>query len=203
MMNLAPNICQIVGRSCSAKLIAAAGGLEELAKMPACNIQVMGSQRKALLGQSRVGKHLHHGFFGELPIVENAPESFKTKIVRMLSNGVAKCAKFDFGGSTKDGSLGRRVLDEIESRFDKIQEPLPGQKPKPTLAQFEEKPKSRRGGRKYRKMKERLGMTQIRQLQNRIMMDPNNVLLFYLRLKLKTLLLAKVLVCLGKRTREH
>lgn len=135
----------------------------------------MGSQKRALLGQSKVGKHLYHGYFGELSIVENSPEEFKTKIVRMLANGVAKCAKFDAGKSSPDGSLGRRIRGEIDERFDKIQQPLEGQKPKPTMAQFEDKPKRRRGGRKYRKMKERLGLTQVRQMQNRIMMDPNNV----------------------------
>jgi U4/U6 small nuclear ribonucleoprotein PRP31 len=176
MTTMAPNMCEVVGRTCAAKLIAAAGGIDELAKMPACNIQVMGSQKRALLGQSKVGKHLYHGFFGELPIVESAPEEFKTRIVRMLSNGVAKCAKFDAGKSSQDGSLGRKIRDEIDNRFDKIQEPLEGQKPKPILAQFEEKPKRRRGGKKYRKMKERLGLTQVRQMQNRILMDPSNVI---------------------------
>lgn len=182
MTRLAPNMCEVVGRSCAAKLIAAAGGLDELAKMPACNIQVMGGQRKSLLGQSRVGKHFHHGYFGELSIVESAPGDFKTRIVRMLSNGVAKCAKFDAGRSSPDGSLGRRIRDEIDARFDKIQQPPEGQKPKPTIAQFEEKPKRRRGGRKYRKMKERLGLTQVRTMQNRILMDPSNVdLILYSR----------------------
>lgn len=178
MSNLAPNLCEVVGRTCAAKLIAAAGGLDELAKIPACNIQVMGSQKKSLLGQSKVGKHLYHGFFGELPEVENAPESFKTRIVRMLANGVAKCSKFDAGKASTDGSLGRRIKTEIENRFDKIQQPLPGQQPKPMFSQFDDKPKRRRGGRKYRKMKERLGLTQVRQMQNRVLMDPNNVIFF-------------------------
>lgn len=183
MTSLAPNLCEVVGRNCAAKLIAAAGGLSELARMPACNIQVMGSQKKSLLGQSRVGKHLHHGFFGELPIVEQAPEEFKIRIVRMLANGTAKAAKFDAGGASKDGSLGRKEMEKIESTFEKIQEPLPGQKPKPILNQFEDKPKSRRGGRKYRKMKERLGLTQVRQMQNRMLMDPNNVKSYLFSLK--------------------
>ena len=175
MSGLAPNLCQVVGRTCAAKLIAAAGGLEELAKIPASNIQVMGSQRKSLLGQSKVGKHLHLGFFGDLPIVVEAPENFKIKIVRMLSNACAKAAKVDVADTDKDGIIGQKFISEIETKFEKIQQPLPGQKPKPTLAQFEEKPKRRRGGRKYRKMRERLGLTQVREMQNRLLMDPNNV----------------------------
>lgn len=85
LAKIAPNLCEVVGRTCAAKLIAAAGGLEELARTPACNIQVMGSQRKNLLGMSKVGKHLYHGMFGELEVVKNCPEKFKTNLVKMLA----------------------------------------------------------------------------------------------------------------------
>lgn len=40
---VAPNLCRLVGSSVSSKLINAAGGLEQLYKIPACNIQVLGS----------------------------------------------------------------------------------------------------------------------------------------------------------------
>ena len=50
------------------------------------------------------------------------------------------------------------------------------QKKKP-LNFGEDKPKRRRGGKKYRKMKERMGMTDTRKMQNRVLMDPNNVYL--------------------------
>ena len=86
LKGIAPNLCATVGRTCSAKLIAAAGGLEELSRMPACNIQVMGGKGKSLIGMSKQGKNLHHGFFGDLDLVKNCPEDFKTRLVRMLSN---------------------------------------------------------------------------------------------------------------------
>jgi U4/U6 small nuclear ribonucleoprotein PRP31 len=35
---IAPNLCAIVGSGVAAKLIASAGGIVELAKIPACNI---------------------------------------------------------------------------------------------------------------------------------------------------------------------
>lgn len=47
-MNLvAPNLCQLVGSVISSKLIASAGGIDKLAIMPACNIQVMGGNRSS------------------------------------------------------------------------------------------------------------------------------------------------------------
>ena len=52
MSFLAPNVSAIVGTRVAAKLIAAAGGIVELSKIPSCNIQVLGSQKKALNGLS-------------------------------------------------------------------------------------------------------------------------------------------------------
>jgi U4/U6 small nuclear ribonucleoprotein PRP31 len=58
-------------------------------------------------------------------------------------------------------------------RFDKIQEPTKCQQKK-ALKFDEGKPKRKRGGKKYRKMRERLGLTEVRTLQNRMLMDPGN-----------------------------
>lgn len=82
------------------------------------------------------------------------------------------------------GDLGKKLNFQMMDRFERIQEPgqLPQKKP---MVIFDEKPKPRRGGKKYRKMKERLGLTQTRQLQNRILMDPNNVAAVLLRPKWK------------------
>ena len=84
--SIAPNLCASVGKTCAAKLVAAAGGLEELAKIPACNIQVMGGAKKSLLGMSKVDKHMYHGFFGEIDIVKKCPQEYRTRLVRMLAN---------------------------------------------------------------------------------------------------------------------
>jgi U4/U6 small nuclear ribonucleoprotein PRP31 len=40
---VAPNLCRLVGSTVASKLMANAGGLNKLATMPACNIQVLGS----------------------------------------------------------------------------------------------------------------------------------------------------------------
>lgn len=55
MKVVAPNTCALVGPTVCAKLIAAAGGLTELSLTPACNIQVLGSERKVMNGLSTAG----------------------------------------------------------------------------------------------------------------------------------------------------
>ena len=52
MQVVAPNLCKLVGSSIASKLISAAGGIDKLAMMPACNIQVMGGTRSAQVGLS-------------------------------------------------------------------------------------------------------------------------------------------------------
>lgn len=52
MTLIAPNISAIVGTRVAAKLIAAAGGIVELSRIPAGNIQVLGQQKKVLNGMS-------------------------------------------------------------------------------------------------------------------------------------------------------
>jgi U4/U6 small nuclear ribonucleoprotein PRP31 len=54
MQVLAPNLCQLVGSTIASKLIATAGGIDKLASMPACNIQVIGGSRSSQIGLSQM-----------------------------------------------------------------------------------------------------------------------------------------------------
>lgn len=50
MTFIAPNLSMIIGASTAAKMLGIAGGLTKLSKMPACNVLVLGSQKKTLSG---------------------------------------------------------------------------------------------------------------------------------------------------------
>ena len=52
MQIVAPNLCQFVGSAIASKLISAAGGIDKLANMPACNVQLLGGQNAAQVGFS-------------------------------------------------------------------------------------------------------------------------------------------------------
>lgn len=54
MAFIAPNLSIIVGASTAAKIMGVAGGLTKLSKMPACNVMVLGAQKKTLSGFSQV-----------------------------------------------------------------------------------------------------------------------------------------------------
>jgi len=167
MQFIAPNLCEVVGSTAAAQLIAAAGGLEALASTPACNIQVLGAQRKNLLGFSKAVQKTHLGLFGTMDMVKNAPKEFQVKLVRLLSTNCAKAARVDSLRTDLTGSIGRDLKNKMYARFDKIQEPPPPKLRKP-LAAPDDKPKRRRGGKKYRNLKEKTAMTEFRRQANRM-----------------------------------
>lgn len=58
---LAPNLSAIVGTTTAAKLLGVAGGLGPLAKMPSCNVHLLGAQKKVALGFSTATQRRHTG----------------------------------------------------------------------------------------------------------------------------------------------
>ena len=73
MTFIAPNLSVLVGAPIAAKLMGVAGGLTALSKMPACNIQLLGNQKKTLSGFSQTATQPHTGFIFQSPIVQDTP----------------------------------------------------------------------------------------------------------------------------------
>lgn len=55
------------------KLLGVAGGLTALSKMPSCNVQVLGNQKRTLSGFSQTNVIPHTGFIFHSPIVQDTP----------------------------------------------------------------------------------------------------------------------------------
>ena len=62
MSFIAPNLSTIIGAPTAAKIMGIAGGLTVLSKMPACNILLLGSQKRTLSGFSSTSILPHTGF---------------------------------------------------------------------------------------------------------------------------------------------
>uniref|UniRef100_A0A1I8JMZ4 U4/U6 small nuclear ribonucleoprotein Prp31 n=1 Tax=Macrostomum lignano TaxID=282301 RepID=A0A1I8JMZ4_9PLAT len=155
MQLIAPNLSAVVGASVAAKLLGSAGGLSALIRMPSCNIQVLGSTRKQLSGFSSATQGLHRGHLYECAAVRSLPPDLRSKAVRLIA---AKCTlaarvdNFHQAPTTEQGSPAEHGI-RIEV--------------KPLTAPIDP-PSKKRGGRRHRKMKERLGMTEMRKAANRI-----------------------------------
>ncbi|MDA4113897.1 MAG: hypothetical protein OK474_07610 [Thaumarchaeota archaeon] len=120
MKRIAPNTTNVAGPSIGARLIAKAGGLDRLARLPASTIQVLGAE-KALFRSLRTGaRPPKHGILFQHDAVHTAPKWQRGKIARALANKIAIAARIDFYRGEKEDSLTgtlERRLDEIRVKY--------------------------------------------------------------------------------------
>jgi nucleolar protein 56 len=108
MDDVAPNLSEVLGELLGARLIARAGGLEKLAKLPASSLQVMGA-REALFKHLREGTPSpKHGFIFRHPLVSGAPKRLRGRVARMLAGKAAIAARVDYYSGERLG-LGEEV----------------------------------------------------------------------------------------------
>lgn len=172
MARIAPNLCAITGSEIAAKLMATAGGLHALAKTPGCNIQVLGAKKKHLAGFSaRTAQQtgdLHAGYLFNIQLIQHeVPPTLRKKALRMVAGKVALMARKDAFGEDPEGSSGQNLLQEMRNKVEKWQEPTPARIVQP-MKRPEDNKRTRRGGKRKRKQKEMLEMTEVRKQANRV-----------------------------------
>ncbi|CAB3407530.1 unnamed protein product [Caenorhabditis bovis] len=167
MALIAPNLVNLLGASTTALLVSQAGGLAPLSRMPACNVQVLGKQKKNLAGFSTATMNPHNGFVYFHPLVQSMPPDFKGKTAKILAAKATLAARIDAQHESPSGDLGKDLLEEVRRKMEKMLEPPPVKANK-ALPKPLDKASKKRGGRRMRKMKERLGMTELRKNQNRM-----------------------------------
>jgi U4/U6 small nuclear ribonucleoprotein PRP31 len=155
---IAPNITALAGPTVSAQLIAAIG-LETLSITPACNLPSVGKSTNNSLG-----------YVYQTDIVKNINDDVKKQAVRQLCSKIVLAARVDLA-STKTGSidytLGNKWREEIQERLEKKILPPENVQIKPLPKPVDLKSK-RRGGRKFKKMRERMKMSDIEKAQNKM-----------------------------------
>lgn len=164
---IAPNLSAIVGSAVAAKLMGTAGGLAALAKMPACNVQLLGAKRKNLAGFSTATSQFRVGYLEQTEIFQTTPPPLRMRACRLLAAKSTLAARVDSIRGDPSATAGRSFKNEIHKKIEKWQEPPPAKQPKP-LPVPDSEPKKKRGGRRLRKMKERYAITDMRKLANRM-----------------------------------
>lgn len=109
-----PNMTSIAGALLSAKLLACAGSLARLAKMPSTTIQLLGAEQ-ALFRHLRNPKALppKHGLIISHPLLQAT--SARGRMARILANALALAARIDFyRGEYAGDELKNKV--EVQSR---------------------------------------------------------------------------------------
>lgn len=167
MTEIAPNLTALIGSQTAAQFLNQAGGLLELAKIPACNLAAQGSKKQEGLGFATNVGIRQQGFLYHSPIIQDIPNDFKRQAMRIVSAKMVLAARADVAHSSPDGSMGEELKQQCFQRLDKLTEPPPNKGPR-ALPAPDDKPARKRGGRRARKAKEAVAMTEIRKAQNRL-----------------------------------
>ncbi len=148
MKEVAPNITALVGPKLGARLLSLAGGLEELAKLPASTIQVLGAEKALFRALRTGGKPPKHGVIFQFPAIHRSPRWQRGKIARALAAKLAIAAKVDYFTGR---FIGDKLREELEKRIEEIKKLYakpPARKPSETRPH---RPPRRRKGRRRRR----------------------------------------------------
>ena len=115
MREVAPNITALVGPLLGARLISLAGGLDELARLPASTIQVLGAEKALFRALRTGGKPPKHGIIFQFPDIHRSPRWQRGKIARALAGKLAIAARVDaFTGQY----IGDQLKETLKKRID-------------------------------------------------------------------------------------
>ena len=115
MGELAPNLSKLVGTEIAANLVALAGGMIPLSRIPACNVVSIGKKEKVLNGFSKLNEVLHVGILGQHSLIVSTPTKYKQK-----------AQKFWLGKSywhaawtvleVRGGDVGAKLLENVKEK---------------------------------------------------------------------------------------
>lgn len=191
MERLAPNTCAMIGAQLAAKMVGLAGGMAELAKIPSCNLQVLGQTKATSSSRAGMSTNVmtsaaaaaaagsssgqviskpHEGIINESDLYNRVPPQLQKKALKVIAAKLALAIRCDYvnleAGRARTNESGRKFRAEIEQKFVKWEEPdrAPVVKalPKPDLTT-----KKRRGGKRMRQLKEKFTESEMMKQANR------------------------------------
>ncbi len=141
---LAPNMVILLGPTLAARMVSAAGGLSELSRIPACNLQVVGQKKASSASRAGFGTSIaassavsaassgnilkpHQGILAECDLCRLVPSHLQRKALKLLAAKVALAIRCDFvnleSGRERTKTTGLKLLHEIKEKFVKWEEP--------------------------------------------------------------------------------
>lgn len=119
MSAYAPNTALIAGPVLAARLLAAAGGLRQLALMPASTIQLLGAEKALFLHlRNPKIKGPKYGFLYQHSLVKIVQPKHKGRVARSVAAKLAIAARLDFfGGKEK---IAEKMLIELKEKIKQL-----------------------------------------------------------------------------------
>lgn len=113
---VAPNLSALAGPVLAARLIALAGGLADLARMPSGTVQVLGAEDALFAHLRGEGSSPKHGVIFTHDYVRNTAPSERGSAARALAGKLTIAARVDYYSGTRKPEL----QDELDERIGRI-----------------------------------------------------------------------------------
>lgn len=127
MDEVAPNLSAFAGPAVGAKLLSQAKGLDNLAKMPASRVQILGAQKAMFKHIKHGDAPPKHGVIFQHPSIKTAKWWQRGKIARSFSGKAAIAARTD---AFSDKYIADGLKKDFKRRLNEIREQYPDEPPK-------------------------------------------------------------------------
>nr|CAH8870800.1 unnamed protein product [Trichobilharzia regenti] len=117
LVGVAPNLSTMIGDRVSARLIAHAGSLTNLAKFPASTIQVLGAEKALFRALKTHGSTPKYGLIYHSPFITRASKENKGRISRFLAAKCAIASRIDCFSEVLCDIYGKHLKQQIEDRL--------------------------------------------------------------------------------------
>ena len=130
-----PNVSALIGPSLAARMLSCVGGLGELCRVPACNLQLLGRKRGSGNsggssggdGMATRAREQHAGYLMECDLVASLPNYLGMRAAKAVAGKLALAARTDHvnveTGRVRTSDVGRRLRGELAAKFAKWEEP--------------------------------------------------------------------------------
>jgi len=114
---LVPNLTELAGPLIATRLIFAAGGICNLAKMPSSRIQVLGAKKSLFKHLKKATPPPKHGIIFQHPMINSVSMDKRGKIARILAGKLAIAVRVDYWA---EGEKRADLLAELNKRVARI-----------------------------------------------------------------------------------
>jgi nucleolar protein 56 len=114
---VAPNLQVILGTVLTARLIAQAGSLKELAKKPASTVQILGAEKALFRALKTKGNTPKYGILYHASYISKAGARDKGRIARYVANKCSLAARIDVFTEEPSTEYGEAFKGQIEGRL--------------------------------------------------------------------------------------
>jgi nucleolar protein 56 len=106
-----PNLSALAGGLLAARLVASAGGLSRLSRLPSGTVQLLGAEKALFRHLRQHKKPPKHGLILQHPLVQSAPAGERGSIARHLASKISIAARLDYYGGA---DMGPELREEVE-----------------------------------------------------------------------------------------